>query len=799
MAGGNFRYSVRAFRKYPAQTVIALVAFGLGIGLTSTIYTIVYGTFLRGLPFDQSQQLVRLEETNSSRGIERMPVAAADFVAWRERQRSFQGLVGWYPLAVTVTTAGQPAELYKVAYATAEMFTVLRVRPVVGRNFLPTDAAPGAPRVALIGDLVWRELFNRAPDVVGRVLHVDGNPVTVIGVMGKGFRFPFSQDLWLPLPSNPGAARELSGLPLQVFGRLAGGASPKQAAAELGRIAAQISAERPQTNRGVGVLVTPYVESYVDKKLRAAHLVMLIVVSGVLLIACVNVANLLLARTVLRFQDLVVRSALGARRRDLAAQLVTESCLLAGGGGLLGLGLTKLGIDAYRRTLGNPLGPFWEDVRVDGHVFVFLVALSLLAGASAALIPVFAIARSGFQDRLRTELSTAVALKPGKLMRALVAAEVAICCCLLVPTGLMIESILNLHSAELGFRSDHLFTAEIALSSAYSPRPADAMRGALEVVRRLSAMPGVRSVGLSSDLPARWEPQLMTFALAPGQGSTTAGSCQRALVSDGYFAAMGLRLLSGRTFSPLDGRDTLPVAVVNQSFANRYFPGFALGRRLRFDSEKDWRTVVGVVADSLMGGIEDTHPPGVYLPLVQHPTPHLFFFVRTADEPPDLFATLKAVAATVFPTAPVYHPEAMGDVIADATRLYRLAGLLFAGFGIAALGLALIGLYGTMTFTVISQTRELGIRMALGARGSTVAALILRRAAWQLLSGLVVGLGLAAGLSRFLAAFLYKVPQWDPSAFGWVAAGLVATGLLACVGPAYRVTRIEAAVVSRWE
>jgi len=800
----DLRFGLRLLAKSPGHTAVVVLTLAMGIGLTTAMFSIVYGTFLRGLPFPEADRIVRVERNNLAAGAEHLRVPAGDFFAWREQQRSFEGLAAWYGVSVNVSGSGALAEPYNCAYGTSGLFDLLPVKPELGRGFRPDDEAAGAPPVVVISDAMWRQRFGGDPRVLGKTLKVDGDEKAIVGVMPPGFRFPLNHYLWIPLRVEADASKTVQSF--EVFGRLKPGVSREQAFADLSTIEERLARDLPTTHQGAGVAVTPYIEGYVDPKLRSTHYLMLGAVFGVLLIACANVGSLLLVRGLYRSPELAVRMALGAGRRRVVAQLVSESVLLALVGGALGLGVARAAIALYLRTMGDEIPTFWVNVTLDRGVLLFALGVTLLSSLLAGLVPAWQGARTNPGEILKDQSrSGSGSRRIGRLNTAFVVAEIALSCALLIATGLMIESVIRLKTIHFGFDPERLITGQLSL---YGPRYSDP-KSQLHYLETLSARlvgsPEVQAVAFASGLPGVFS-QASYFAIEGGAYATNASypETQWVAVSPQYFDVFGLRPSQGRGFTPADREGSEPVAVVNRGFARRYFPGQdPLGKRLRFGraaSTRPWMTVVGVVPDLSLGGVgTEEIAEAVYLPLAQKPRSWMNVIVQARGNPAGLAAKIRAAGAAVDPDIPIFFVQSMAQDIADVTQSYTRSGALFTTFGILALGLTVLGLYGVMAFSVSRRTKEVGIRAALGALPGDVRRLILKSGLARLGAGLLFGLTLAAGFVRTLQALLFKVSPWDPAVFALVPLTLLACGLLACLGPSRRAARLDPAAALRAE
>jgi putative ABC transport system permease protein len=794
-----FRQAVRGLAKHPAQDLAAMLILGLGLGLTAASESIVYGLYYRPLPFPAPRRLVRVEELGDrTSGLSAVPYE--DFRAWSEGQTAFEGLVGWYPVAVAARAAAGSGDLYSAAYATPNLFRVLGARPILGRSFEAGDALAGSAPVVILGDAVWRSVFGADVQVVGRPVWVYGKRFTVVGVMAPGFRFPAAQKLWLPL--TPAAQQEMSGFRLQVFGRLKAGVSADRAAAELRTILLHRPAWGGAERARIRTVVSPYMDRYVDAEMRSTHFHMLAGVLGLLLIACANVASLLLARAVPRAPEFAVRSALGATRRRLFAEVLAEPLLLAGGGALLAAAIAYLVTRFY--AVHHEAARFaWEVVRFDAQSLAFILTAALASALLAGSLP--ALLASGSRD-LRSSLEEASPGRPGgrlgRLLPWLVMVQVTLSCGLLIATGLTVKSVRNVLAVDSGFPTDHLLTADLSIYRTDRLSDEEGDRFMLEMARQAAALPGVRAAALARSLPIPRpgeadEPKPFSpDTLEPSAAETAKPSAFVEMVSPGYFEALGLRTVAGRTFTARDGEHGPGVAVVTETLARRVFGGAAaLGHRVRFT--QGWYEVVGVVSDSLLGGLgSDPHTAGVYLSLLQFPqfySANCSLIVRTSGPPLEPVAELKRAAARANPDGQVVNVETMDERLAHASETYRMASLLFLLLGASAFAIMMAGIYGVTAFSAVSRRFEVSVRLAMGAQAREILYLLVRGEALPLVLGIVAGALLALSLSRYLRAVLFQVESWDPAVVGAVVAGTMLFGLLATVGTARRALAVAPA------
>lgn len=803
----DLRYGVRMLFKSPGLSLIAVVTFALGIGLTTTVFSIVNGALLQGLPFPQSERLAALGRTNPSQDIQNMGVTAHDFVDWREQQSVFEGLTAMTFGAVNIAgTEGQP-DFYSGAFVSANMFDQLRVQPHMGRAFQEGDDRPGAEPVVILGYDAWQTRFEGRPDVIGTTVRANGEPRTVIGVMPEGFLFPVNQEVWLPLEIDLDENPRGEGPQYLVLGRLNDGVSMDQAGAQLAGIAQRLAQEYPESNEGVSSTITPYTERFLGRRIYALLYTMLGAGIGVLLIASANVANLLLARASTRTKEVAVKTALGASRSRVIMQLLTETLVLALVGGTIGMGLGYLGVEWWNRALSANPPPFWMTFEIDTSVLLFVLGVTLLASLFAGIAPALQATGADVNEVLKDEGRGSSSFRMSKFSSALVVTEIALSCGLLIAAGLMVKSIVGLKTLDLPFAVESIFTARLSLPEIEYPDSASRISFYDQLLPGLQSVPGVLAATLSDGLPASGN----GFRELEVEGETYEDDdfprAREGIVTPGYFDTFETPVLQGRAFTMQDRSETLPVAVLNATFASNFFPdGDAMGSRIRMisgghrDSTAKWLTVIGIVPDLMMQGIgnDDASPAGFYIPIAQSGVGRFVSIaVRAQGDPMSMTSRVQEAVASLDPNLPLFRVLSMSDEIERQTRFYTLFGTLFMLFGFVAMFLGAVGLYGVMSFAVSRRTQEMGVRMALGAQNSSIIQLVMRKGLMQLGIGLTLGIGLAMLLTRPLDIVLYDVNPRDPVVFITVIVTLALTGLLASFIPAKRATRVDPVVALR--
>jgi putative ABC transport system permease protein len=804
----DLRYGARLLLKKPGFTAICILTLAVGIGLTTMMFSIVNGALIKGLPLPEPEQVVSVGFTDPVQEWDHFGPSLHDFAEWREQQQAFEGMAA-YGTGTFNVSGGDAAERYDGAWMSANAFDLLRVHPVLGRGFRPGEDAPGAAAVTVIGWRMWQDRFGGDPQILGRTMRINGEEATIVGVMPEGFMFPFRQQLWLPERRNASMyERGAPGVPSQnVFARLRPGVSVDEANVQMNSIARRQAAAYPETNENWGASVVPFAEQVIGKEPRQLLFVMLGAVFGVLLIACMNVANLLLGQAALRTREVGIRTALGASRLRVMVQFLTEPLVLAAAGAVLGLGIGWFGVRLFSAAVASTDPPYWLDFSIDGTVILFVLGVTLFATFVSGVLPAVRASGGNVNEILKDESRGGSSLRGGRLSKGLVVAEIALSVVLLAGAGLMIKSVVNLGSVDYAFATEDVFTARVGLPEA-DAQYADVgtrIRFFEEVEARLAAAPGVRAVGMTTSLPGSGASN-PRFAL-DGQAYERPVDYPRvrtAAVTPAFFQALGTDVVEGRGFDSRDRAESLPVAVANRSFVARHFPeGGAIGSRMRVgtaDSEEPWLTIVGIVPDLHMAGVDNEDPEGIYTPLAQSTNVRFASIVaRTSGTWSAVTPAVRQAVAAVNADIPIYFVRSLEESIARNAWFYRVFGTIFMIMGIVALFLAAIGLYGVMSFSVSRRTREMGVRMALGAHAEHVVRLIMRQGVVQLAIGLVLGLAGALAVTSLLTGFLFGVSPRDPLTFIAIVVVLVVTGLVASLVPARRATRVDPLVAIRYE
>jgi putative ABC transport system permease protein len=786
----DIRYALRTLHRHRVFALTAILTLGLGIGANTAIFSAVNGVLLRPLPYPDPDRILTIWGRHPAIGRE--SASLPDFLDWR-KARSFSGMAAWANAAFTVTGTGEP-EVVSGALVTPNYFRVLGAPIPLGRDFRD-DEARGAARVVVLSQGYWQRAYGGRSDIVGSRITLGGVPYTIVGAGARGLALPAEVDIWAPFQTDTTLGRRNDFL--QVIGRLAPGATAETAEVELATIARRLEAEYPASNAGWGVELIGLHERIVGE-IRPALLVFLGAVALVLLIACANVANLMLVRVAARERELTIRAALGASRRRLVRQLLTESVLLALAGGVLGLGLAVWVVSALRALDPGTL-PRLDAVRLDARALAFALVLSVGTGLLFGVVPAVRARRFDLRGGL-AEGGRALsgARSAARTRSALVLAEVALASVLLVGAALLLRSFVGLTRVDPGVSVDGILTARVTLPRSRYDDPARQVAFADALLDRARALPGVASAALGSAAPVDDAVPYWAIALA-GVEQPPPDVVQDAVVyraSPEYFHTFGLPLIRGRLFEASDRTDRTPVAIVSQGLARRYWPGGdPVGSRLTFgdptDSATSWMTVVGVVGDVRQDGAVSPAYPQIYVPFAQLSNRSVVVALRTGRNPLALAAPLKQALAGVDPSLALSQVTTMEQRVASTLARPRVNALLLAGFAATALVLAALGIYGVIAYSVVQRTRELGIRVALGASADAVLGMVMRQGLTPVMIGLAIGLGVAAAGSRVLRSLLYGVTATDLATYGAVAAFLTAVAAAASYVPARRAARSD--------
>jgi putative ABC transport system permease protein len=805
----DVRYAARQLAKRPAFTVVAVLTLGLGIGANAAIYSVVNAVLLRPLPFKEPGRLVAVWTRQANKGALRGANSYPDFADYRDQATSFEGMAALRQHSYTLSTpeAGERIEGARVSWS---LLGVLGVAPRLGRDFRADEDRLGGPRVALLAHALWERRFAAHPGVVGQSITLDGEPYTVVGVLPEGFRLDFElgdAELLSPLTlDGKDAITERGSHYLRVIGRLRAGASLEQAGAELAAISGGLEKAYPESNTGRTASAMPLHDELV-RGVRRGLLVLLGAVALVLLVASANVANLLLARAPEREREVAVRSALGASGRRLGRQFLTESVLLALLGGLLGLLLAHWGVAALVALAPADL-PRAADIGVDLRVLGATLLVSLLTGLLFGSAPALRAARTRLSDALNEGGRGSAGPGRARMRNGLIVAEVATALVLLAGAGLLVRSLGRLLDVDPGFSPERVLTAELQLPETRYAKPEQVVAFYERLLPRLAALPGLVSAGAGTPLHFGGSVWTTTFVRrdlpepAPGERP----SAHYKAVTPGYFEALRIPLVAGRGLSDADRRGAPRVVVVSRALARRLYPdedplGKPVAVGVGFGEEGDNTTwqIVGVVGDTALMRLEDEPPPTFYVSLWQHPWSDPSLVLRASGEPRALAEAMRREVQALDPELPVSRVRTLPELLSASVAQRRFQALLLSAFAAVGLALAAVGLYGVMAFSIGLRTREIGIRMALGAERRGVLRLVMGQGLTLVLAGIGIGLLGASALSRTLASLLFRVSGTDPVTLGAVSAVLLLAAALACYVPARRATRVDPLVALRCE
>jgi len=800
----DLRYAVRMLVQKPGFTIVVVAALALGIGANTAIFSVVNSILLRPLPYRDPGRLVMIWMDNKRMNVDQDIHSYANYADYRDQNQVFESMAAYSGVSLNLVGEGEPERVIGAA-ATASLFDVLGVDPRMGRVFTTDEEQIGRDKVVVLGYGLWQRRFGKDPNIVGQEILVSDVSRTVIGVMPPSFKYPHKDaEIWVPLAVDENRKKSRGSFSYYAIGRLKPGVAIEPARAEMGSIASNLERQYPDVLEGYGVNLVPLHEQ-VTGKVRPALLVLLGTVAFVLLIACANVANLLLARAAGREREIAIRTALGASRIRLIRQLLTESALMGLAGGAAGLLVAKWGLTALIALSPEDI-PRLDQIGIDGRVLGFTLLVSLLTGMVFGLVPALQASKPDLNESLKESgRSSTAGVERRRVRSALVVLEVALSLVLLIGAGLMIKSFSRLQRVDLGFNPDRLASMNIQLSRTKYQGPLSA-QFFRQLIEQVEAMPGVESAGAISAIFIDALPNSTNFTVEGKPPVPAAEQIETPvdLVTPSYFRTMGIALLKGRELSEQDGLESPPVAVINDTFARRFWPGEdPIGRRFKFGdsgSNAPWMTIVGVVGDMRRTGLDVDVRCETFLPYTQRRfVGFLSLVVRAKTDPRGIATAVRDQVWAIDPNQPVSHIRTMDQLLDGMMAQRRLNMVLFTLFGGVALVLAAVGVYGVISYSVTQRTHEIGIRMTLGAGRADVLKLIIRNGMMLVLIGVAIGLIAAAALTRLMATLLFGVSATDPATFAAIAGILTGVALAACFVPALRAIKVDPMVALRYE
>ena len=812
----DLRFAGRLLVKDKWFSLVAAVALALGIGVNATVFTFVNAVLIRGLPIADPDRTMAIDSFNRVRN-NGLGVSYLDYRDWKDNTRTFDAFGAYNGTIANLSDEGQPPERYNGSHVTANTFSVLGMRPVIGRDFVPDDDRVGAPSVALIGHTVWVNRYGSNPGVIGRTVRINDNPTTVIGVMAEGVRFPFNTDVWLPLSQITGLEQQKRNTrPLQVFGHLAPGVTRAQAQSELINISRKLEAENPDTNKDIQARVRTFNEQQNGGPIRVVFLSLMGAVAFVLLIACANVANLLLSRATNRAREISVRVSLGASRWRVVRQLLMESVLLSVIAGIGGLGIAMIGIRLFDRATADVGRPYWIQFTMDGTVFAFFAVICLGTGIIFGLAPALHATKVDVNEVLKEGgRSGSAGVRARRWTGALMVAELVLTVVLLAGAGFMMRNFVTMYRLDLGIDTSKLLTTNLALPDRKYPSLEQRLAFYERLQERLKANPKIESVTVTSNTPLSGGfLRRLTIDGKPLDQGQQAPNVTMLTIDPRYFKTLGLPLTRGRDLTDEDGMTGREAAVVNQRFADLHFKGEdPIGRRIKLDIDLQGgappqggipvsltATIVGIVPNVRQRDFQLPDPdPVAYLPFRTDPRGFMNLIVRSAGDPNDMTPILREEVRAVDADLPLFGIRTMDDALAQARWPFRIFGSMFAIFAVIALTLSAVGLYAVTAYAVSQRTQEIGVRMALGAQSNEVAWLFLRRSLIQLAIGLGLGMIGAFGVGMLFSQtqLLIQNQAGDPITIGGISLLLAVVAGIACFVPARRATRMDPLVALR--
>jgi predicted permease len=798
----DLRYGIRVLLKSPGVSLMAILALALGIGANTAIFSVVNAVLLRALPYKNPDRILMVWVNNRRAGVDQDYHSYPNYEDYNNQNHVFEQIAAFIDTSSNITGDGEPERVIGAA-TTINFFPVMGMEPAMGRMFLPEEWEEGHNQVAVLSHGLWQRRFGSDPQIVGKTISINGKVRTIVGVMPPAFRFPAKEtEVWVPLPLRPDLKGSRTSFWLKAVGRLKPGVTLDEARSEMEVISNRLVEQYP-SNAGYGVNLVPLYEQFTGN-IRSAILVLFGAVAFVLLIACANVANLLLARGAARGKEIAIRAALGAGRTRLIRQFLTESVLLAFFGGLGGLLIAFWGIKVLV-ALGPRDIPQLDQITIDGKVLGFTLAVSLLTGLIFGLVPALQASRPDLNETLKEGgRSSAGGFGVDRVRRVLIVSEIALSLVLLIGAGLLIKSFIRLQDVNLGFNPDHLLTMNLQLAGSNYKEDSRVSSFYKQLIQRVEALPGVQSAAAVSDVFLNKVTNSSTFSIEGRPNPPTAERVEITIdtATPDYFRLMGIPLVRGREFDEHDTGD-IPVVIINETMAKRFWPNEdPVGKRIVYgdpDSDTKWITVVGVVGDMRRTGVDTEVRCETFVPHNQWPLRSMVLVVRTASDPLSLAGLVRQEVLAIDKDQPVYNIKTVDQLLSERVSQRRFNMLLLGIFATIALLLAGVGIYGVMSFIVTQRTREIGIRMALGAQKGDVIRLVVGQGIITALAGVLIGLAAAFALTRLMSSLLFGVSTTDPVIFVIISLLLTAVAGVACYIPALRATRVDPMVALRYE
>ena len=805
----DLRYGARMLARNPGFTVVAVLTLALGIGVNTAIFSVVNAVLLRPLPYPEPDRLVTIWNRYEKLGEGRFTNSVPDFLDRKEQSETLENIAALTLGTFNLLGDGEPLRIEGIS-ASASLFPLLGVEPRLGRVFLPEEDQPGQNQVVVVSHGLWQRRFGGDPGLVGRTLNLDGNPYVVVGIMPPEFRFPLpTTEFWTPIAFTPEQMGDdqRGGEYLLVVGRYRRDVTLTQVRAEMDTIAARVPERVPELRsflleNGWGAAAVPFRELFVGD-LRPALLILMGAVVFVLLIACANIANLLLARAASREKEIAIRASLGAGRMRMVRQFLTESLLLAGLGGLLGVLLASWGTSLIGMLIPSNLPiPGLDSISIDGWVLAFTLGVSLLTGLLFGLAPALRSTKESIHTSLKEGGRTSAGSSRPHLHRVLVVSEMVLALVLLAGAGLMLRSFQRLLEVDPGFQAENRLTMRISLPRSKYQKPQQWAAFFQSLLQRVQFLPGILAAGVTEEVPLGGNNHTRSFTVenyqpSPGEGSPL---CEFRVISPGYARAMGFQLLEGRDFSAYDVADAPRVALVDKNTAQRYWPNrSSLGRRIRFGSSGPWYEIIGVVGHIRNVGLDDEGRGQIYVSYLQNSIRSMTLAVRSNSEPGAVVSAVRSQVQGLDKDQPIYDTVAMEERVLSSLMPRRFSMFSLAVFAAVALALAMAGIYGLMTYSVNQRLHEIGVRIALGAQPGDIFKLVIGEGMILAFAGLAIGVVGAFALTRLMSGLLFEVSPTDPATFVVVSLLLTAVALVACYIPARRATKIDPMVALRYE